>query len=212
MYQITAFHFTVREKNIDDTLDALAARVREGDMEAFDLMDEKLRPQISRMSYRYMDHFHEREDMEQDMMEAALRLCHRYQSGRGRYRHYLFRTLRFEMKSRMRTHGLKYYNESMTVEDRRLPKPVDKDEEEADPINMMVREEQLQYLMHKKGVCSPLERMVLEYLGKGHDIDDVCREFALERKSVINTLHRIRRKKERLVSAEWAEDAFDNVD
>ncbi|MFC3419176.1 RNA polymerase sigma factor [Salinicoccus hispanicus] len=211
MYQIAEFHFIVRE-NVDDTLDALAGRVRDGDISAFDQIDVELRPQISRMSYRYMDHFHEREDMEQDMMEAALRLCYRYQDGRGRYRHYLFRTLRFEMKSRMRMHGLKYYNEGIPVEDIRLQEPVDADEKDGNPINMIVREEQLQYLMHKKGVCSPLERRVLEHLGKGHGVDDVCTEFALERKSVVNTLHRIRRKRERLVLADWAEDAFDNVD
>lgn len=208
MYQIAEFHFVVREDS-DDTLDVLASRVRDGDIGAFNQIDAALRPQISRMSYRYMNHFHERQDMEQDMMEVALRLCYRYQNGRGRYRHYLFRTLRFEMKARVRQHSLKYYNEGASVHDLGVQSS---DEKNGNPINMIVKEEQLQYLMCEKGVCSPLERRVLEHLGKGYGVDDVCREFALERKSVLNTLHRIRRKKERLILADQAEDAFDNAD
>ncbi|GAB3055875.1 RNA polymerase sigma factor [Salinicoccus sesuvii] len=208
MYQIAEFRFIIRE-DIDDVLDVLAGRVRDGDTSAFDQIDMALRPQVSRMSYRYMNHFHEREDMEQDMMEAALRLCYRYQGERGRYRHYLLRTLRFEMKAHTRRYSLKSHNEGAVFNDLGIQSA---DEKNDDPINMIVKEEQLQYLMRKKGICSPLERRVLEHIDKGHDIEDVCREFALGRKSVVNTLHRIRRKKERLVLAEQANDAFDNAE
>lgn len=200
MYHIATFHFFVRE-DADDELDALAFRVHAGDMEAFDLMDAKLRPQIRRMSYRYMNDFHDREDIEQEMMEQALRLCSRYQRDRGRYSHYLFRTLHLDMRSR-RKRSMRVYSPPVPVFEDGAVAPADPEGKVANPLTIMVREEQLQYLMHKRGICSPMERKVLQHLGKGHDISDVCREFALDRKSVLNTLHRIRRKKERLALME----------
>ncbi|WP_342388029.1 RNA polymerase sigma factor [Salinicoccus bachuensis] len=209
MYHIATFYFFVRE-DVDDELDALAFRVRTGDMEAFDLMDVKLRPQVHRMSYRYMNDFHDREDVEQEMMEQALRLCSRYQHDRGRYRHYLFRTLHLEMRSR-RKRGMRECSALVPVGEKGVAEPADPEEKVANPINIMVKEEQLQYLMHKRGVCSPLERKVLQHLEKGHGISDVCSEFALDRKSVLNTLHRIRRKKERLALMEESGEPFDNL-
>lgn len=209
MYHIATFHFFVRE-NADDALDALAFRVRAGDMEAFDLMDAKLRPQVRRMSYRYMNDFHDREDIEQEMMEQALRLCSRYQHDRGRYSHYLFRTLHLEMRSR-RKRDMRTYSTPVPVWEGGAVEPADPERKVANPLNIMVKEEQLQYLMHKRGICSPLERKVLQHLDKGHGISDVCREFALDRKSVLNTLHRIRRKKERLALMEESGGPFDNM-
>lgn len=209
MYQIATFCFFVRE-DADDELDALAFRVRAGDMEAFDLIDARLRPQVHRMSYRYMNDFHDREDVEQEMMEQALRLCSRYQHDRGRYRHYLFRTLHLEMRSR-RKRDMRTYKVLVPTGDKGVVEPAEPEEKVVNPINIMVKEEQLQYLMHKGGICSPLERKVLQHLEKGHGISDVCRELALDRRSVLNTLHRIRRKKERLAMLEESGGPFDNM-
>lgn len=209
MYHIITYQFYIREHGVQDEMDRLACRVDAGDAAAFDIMDEEIRPYVRRLTYRYTEHFHDREDMEQEMMEIALKLCSRYNHARGRYMHYLYRTLRFEMMSRSSARGLKRCRELASIE--KMYDESKDGEREADPINMMVKEEQLQYLMHKKGICSPLEQKVLQYLDQGHSIEDVCLAFELERKAVLNTLHRIRRKKELLSHEGWEGGPFDNT-
>ncbi|MFB9861173.1 RNA polymerase sigma factor [Salinicoccus siamensis] len=209
MYHITAYQFYIRERGTADDMDQLACRVDAGDAAAFDIMDERIRPYVRRLTYRYTEHFQDREDMEQEMMEVALKLCSRYDHTRGRYMHYLYRTLRFEMMSRSSARGLRRCRERASIE--KMYDESKSGEREADPINMMVKEEQLQYLLHKKGICSPLEQKVLQHLDMGHSIEDVCLAFELDRKAVLNTLHRIRRKKELLSHEGWEGGPFDNT-
>src|SRR5699024_2075846 len=71
-------------------------------MEAFDAIDRYLRPRIVHMSFKYANAYNEREDVEQDMMEYALRLCYRYENDSGHFRHYVMRSIRFEMYKRIK--------------------------------------------------------------------------------------------------------------
>lgn len=211
MYHIASFCFIVKE-SMDDKLDRLATRVYEGDIKAFDTIDEYLRPQIVRMSYKYSNTYNNREDVEQDMMESALRLCYRYKHDRGRYRHYVLRSVRFEMISRLRNYnarGKKEYLRKDQSIDLEVGDCVDSDS--TDPVDLLVKEEQLTYLLGDNSVCSPLEKKILTFFGNGWSIDGISEELKLNRKTVSNSLYRIRRKKERLVLDREPGAPFDNM-
>ncbi|WP_411842946.1 sigma factor [Salinicoccus sp. HZC-1] len=211
MYRIASFHFIIKE-SMDDKLDRLALQVYDGDMKAFDTIDQYLRPQVIRMSYKYSSTYNDREDVEQDMMESALRLCYRYECDLGRYRHYVMRSIRFEMISRIRD-----YNSARKKEYVRKDRSINlevgdcADSDTVNPMDLLVKEEQLTYLLGDKSVCSPLEKKILTLFRNGWSIDGISEELKLKRKTVSNSLYRIRRKKERLVLDVEPGEPFDNM-
>ncbi len=211
MYRITSFYFIVKE-SMDDELDHLAAQVYDGNMEAFDTIDRYLRPQIIRMSHKYATAHNDREDIEQDMMESALRLCYRYENGRGRYRHYVMRSLRFEMYTRMKEYFDIRNKEFMHREQAfNIDIGNSKDVDTESPMEHLVREEQLEYLLGEKSVCSPFEQRILRLFKNGWTMDNIAGYLKVDRRTVSNSLYRIRRKKEQLALDAEPEESFDNM-
>ncbi|AKG75091.1 RNA polymerase, sigma 30 subunit, SigH [Salinicoccus halodurans] len=211
MYRITSFYFIIKE-SMDDELDHLAIQVYDGNMEAFNAIDRYLRPQIIRMSHKYANAYNDREDVEQDMMESALRLCYRYEYELGRYRHYVMRSIRFEMFER-----LKEYSATRTREYVRRAQTINfevgdsRDTTVTDPMELLVREEQLEYLLGDKSVCSPFEQRILRLFRNGWTMDGISRHLKVDRRTVSNSLYRVRRKKERLDLDVEPEGSFDNM-
>ena len=210
MYHIASFCFTVNE-SVNDELDRLALQVYDGNRKAFDKIDEYLRPQIIRMSHKYMNLYHDREDIEQDMMEMALILCYRYDWRLGRYRNYALRSIRFEMFNRIRE-----FKKVRSIEYIKKDKGITFDSGDhpdlgtANPLDAVVKEEQMEYLM-SRGVCSRMELKILGLLEHGWTIDAISDELAISRKSVTNSLYRVIRKKELLQEREEAGESFDNM-
>lgn len=210
MYHIASFCFTVGE-SVNDELDRLALQVYDGDRKAFDKIDEYLRPHITRMSHKYTNLYHDREDLEQDMMEMALILCYRYDWRLGRYRNYALRSIRFEMFNRIREFKKIRSNEYIRKDKGITFDSGDyQDFDTTDPLDAVVKEEQMEYLM-SRGVCSNMELTILKHLKRGCTIDAISRELAINRKSVTNSLYRIIRKKELILQREEAGESFDNM-
>lgn len=211
MYRITSFHFIIKD-SMDDKLDRLALQVYNGDMEAFDTIDRCIRPQIIRMSYKYVNAHNDREDVEQDMMEAALRLCFRYEDGLGRYRHYVMRSIRFEMFSRLKKYRASISNEYVRKEQAITFEVGDSEDlDMTDPMELLVKEEQLEYLLGDKSVCSPFEQRILRLFKNGWTMDNISKKLKVDRRTVSNSLYRVRRKKEQLVLDMEPKESFDNM-
>lgn len=210
MYRITSFYFIIKE-SMDDELDHLAIQVYDGDMEAFNAIDRYLRPQVIRMSHKYANTYNDRGDVEQDMMESALRLCFRYEAGLGRYRHYVMRSIRFEMFERLKDYhssSREYVRRAQTIN---FEVGDSRDMEMTDPMELLVREEQLEYLLGEKSVCSPFEQRILRLFKSGWTMDNISEKLKVNRRTVSNSLYRVKRKKEQLVLDTRPVESFDNM-
>ena len=211
MYRITDFHFIIKE-SMDDELDRLALRVYDGDMEAFDAIDRYLRPRIIHMSFKYTNAYNEREDVEQDMMEYALRLCYRYEHDSGHFRHYVMRSIRFEMYKRIKEyHSAKSGEHVLRGRIANFDVGESRDRRMEDPAEHLVKEEQIGYLLGEKSVCSPFEQRILRLFRSGWSMDNIAERLKVDRRTVSNSLYRVRRKKEQLDLDPEPDESFDNM-
>lgn len=194
MYHISNFYFTVRESP-DDALNHYAVQVSRGRMKFFDEIDKHMRPQIIRQTYKYHLRAEDREDTIQELMEIALRNCYRYNPDIGHYRHYTLRITKYELlklyyriadADRMEL-TKSNYTATFSAEDYR-------DKKTDSPLEVVIQEEGVKYLLNDNGPCTPLERKVCKYFDHGYGVKDIARDLSMSEKSVRNSLYRVKLK------------------
>ena len=192
MYLIKPFYIYLRETgpaeyDVTDVIyNSSALRVKDGDFDAFDEIDTRLRPLIRRMSFKYDMNEHDREDLIQEMMFAALILCLKYDYAKGHYRHYVLRTIRLKMYD--------YINFCSAWHQIELdPHEMLMFENKHALSHIILKEAQAEYA-GAAGDLSNYEKQVLKFLFDGCTLSDIASICRKEPESVINTFYRIKTK------------------
>ncbi|CAD2080689.1 hypothetical protein GCM10007275_19370 [Jeotgalicoccus coquinae] len=192
MYRIKTFYFYIRETGsseydgTDVIYNSNALRVKDGDFNAFDEIDVRLRPFIRRMSFKYDMSEHDREDLIQEMMYTALILCLKYDYAKGHYRHYVLRTIRLKMYDYMNCCSARHQIE-MDSDDMIMF------ENKHALSQIILKETQAEYT-GASGDLSNYEKQVLKLLMDGCSLNDIASLCRRDPRSVINTLYRIKIK------------------
>lgn len=194
MYQVAEFYFSVKE-TLDDTLNRYAVLVSKGKKQYFDKIDEQIRPDIIRQTYKYQLMAEDRKDIIQDLMEIAFRNCYKYDPALGNYRHYTNKITKFELmkiyykvlSNNKFSLNKSNYAGTFSVGDYR-------NKNLADPLNIVIYEEAEGYLLNEKGPCTKLERKVYRYYNQGYSIKEIGDSIGMTEKIVRNTLYRVKVK------------------
>src|SRR5699024_4728777 len=86
-----------------------------------------------------------------------------------------------------------------------------RDRRMGDRAEHLINEEQIKYLLGEKSVCSPFEQRILRLLRNGWSMDNIAEHLKVDRRTVSNSLYRVRRKKEQLDLDPEPEGSFDNM-
>lgn len=194
MYQVAEFYFSVKE-TLDDTLNRYAVFVAKGKKQYFDKIDEKIRPDVIRQTYKYQLMPEDRKDIIQDLMEVAFRNCYKYEPELGNYRHYTNKITKYEL--------MKMYYKIISDNKFSLNKSNYagtfsagdyRNKNLADPLDIVIYEEAEGYLLNEKGPCTKLERKVYHYYNQGYNIKEIGRNMGMTEKIVRNSLYRVKIK------------------
>lgn len=197
MYLITQHYFNLKE-SIDDRMNDYAYKVYNGDISAFDWIDENLRQVIFRKTLKYPFDHYDREDALQDMMELALRLCYKYNPELGNYRHYVSKVITYELMKlyyRLTDYGLSEVIKS--VKDITFETADHRNRMQDDPLDIIIYEENKSQILNNRKVCSPLERQIVYYCNYGYQIKEISEKLCVSEKVIVNSLHRVRRKRKK---------------
>lgn len=197
MYLITQHYFNLKE-SIDDRMNDYAYKVYNGDISAFDWIDENLRQVIFRKTLKYPFDHYDREDALQDMMELALRLCYKYNPELGNYRHYVSKVITYELMKlyyRLTDYGLSEVIKS--VKDITFETADHRNRMQDDPLDIIIYEENKSQILNNRKVCSPLERQIVFYCNYGYQIKEISEKLCVSEKVIVNSLHRVRRKRKK---------------
>lgn len=194
MYLIAQYRFCLKE-SLDDEMNRCAYRVSKGDAEAFDRIDEKIRATVFRKTLKYPFTFHDREDALQEMMELALRLCHKYDPEAGNYRHYISKVITYEvMKLFYREAEHQTVEMLKSAEDITFEAEDHRNTARDNPLDILIDEENRTDILHNRKICSPLEREIVHYCDYGYQIKEISEKLHVSEKAIVNGLHRVRRK------------------
>lgn len=186
MYNIRSFYIYVRESGTDVIYNSSALRVKDGDFDAFDEIDVRLRPLIRRMTFKYDMNEYDREDLIQEMMFTALILCLKYDYVKGHYRHYVLRSIRLKMYD--------YINYCSAWHQVELdPHEMLMFEHKHALSQIILKEAQAEYA-GAAGDLSNYEKQVLKLLLEDRMLNDIAGVCGKTPESVINTLYRIKTK------------------
>lgn len=197
MYLITQHYFNLKE-SIDDRMNDYAYKVYNGDISAFDWIDENLRQVIFKKTLKYPFDHYDREDALQDMMELALRLCYKYNPELGNYRHYVSKVITYELMKlyyRLTDYGLSEVIKS--VKDITFETADHRNRMQDDPLDIIIYEENKSQILNNRKVCSPLERQIVFYCNYGYQIKEISEKLCVSEKVIVNSLHRVRRKRKK---------------
>ncbi|WP_462421750.1 RNA polymerase sigma factor [Salinicoccus sp. Marseille-QA3877] len=197
MYLITQHYFNLKE-SIDDRMNDYAYKVYNGDISAFDWIDENLRQVIFKKTLKYPFDHYDREDALQDMMELALRLCYKYNPELGNYRHYVSKVITYELMKlyyRLTDYGLSEVIKS--VKDITFETADHRNRMQDDPLDIIIYEENKSQILNNRKVCSPLERQIVYYCNYGYQIKEISEKLCVSEKVIVNSLHRVRRKRKK---------------
>ncbi len=197
MYLIAQYQFRIKEST-DDTMNRYAYRVGRGDARAFDRIDENLRPIVYKKTLKYPFSFHDREDAIQEMMEIALRLCHKYDPEAGNYRHYVSKAVTYElMKLFYRNAGHRADEMLKSDEDVTFDAGDYGNRMRDNPLDILIEAAQRADILNNRKVCSPLERKIVHYCNYGYQIKEISEKLHVSEKAIVNGLHRVRRKRKK---------------
>lgn len=197
MYLITQHHFILKE-SMDDRMNDCAYKVYNGDISAFDWIDENLRRVVFKKTLKYPFDYYDREDALQDMMELALRLCYKYNPELGNYRHYASKVITYELMKlyyRLTDHGLSEVIKS--VKDITFETADHRNRMQDNPLDIIIYEENKSQILNNRKVCSPLERQIVYYCNYGYQIKEISEKLRVSEKAIVNSLHRVRRKRKK---------------
>lgn len=195
MYLIAQYHFYIKE-SFDDRMNDCAYRVSMGDAGSFDWIDANFRKTVFQKTLKYPFNFYDREDALQEMMELALRLCHKYDPEAGNYRHYASKVITYEL--------MKYFYRESDHQSDELLKSAEgitfetgdyRNRVQDNPLDIMIYEENKADIMNNRKICSPLEREIVQYCNYGYQIKEISEKLHVSEKAIVNGLHRVRRKR-----------------
>ncbi|CAM4301496.1 RNA polymerase sigma factor [Lacicoccus alkaliphilus] len=194
MYLIAQYRFCIKE-SLDDEMNRCAYRVSKGDVCAFDWIDDNLRKTVFRKTLKYPFTFHDREDALQEMMELALRLCHKYNPEAGNYRHYVSKVITYEMR-KLFYRGTEHQTVEMlrSAEDITFDAGDHRNTVRDNPLDILIDEENRADILNNRKICSPLEREIVHYCNYGYHIKEISERLHVSEKAIMNGLHRVRRK------------------
>lgn len=195
MYLIAEYRFCVKE-SMDDEMNRCAYRVSKGEAGAFDWIDENFRPDVFKKTLKYPFTFHDREDALQEMMELALRLCHKYDPEAGNYRHYASKVITYELMKRF-YRELDHQSGEMlkSAEEITFEAGDYRNRKRDDPLDIIIGEENRRDVLYNRKVCSPLERKIVYYCDYGYQIKEISEKLCVSERAIVNGLHRVRRKR-----------------
>lgn len=196
MYSISCVYFQVRESGED--INRYALLVSEGQTEYFDEIDKNIRPNIIRQTYKYQMTDADRQDLIQDLMEIAFKNCYKFNPSLGDYRHYTYRVTKFE-SMKLYYKKVREKNLYMVKADDGVSLTVsDYQTDELDPADIIVFEDNENYLMDDAGPYSKLERTVYSCFRKGYNAREISDSLGMTEKTVRNTLYRAKVKRVRV--------------
>lgn len=195
MYLIAEYRFCIKE-SMDDEINRCAYRVSRGEAGAFDWIDENFRPAVFRKTLKYPFTFHDREDALQEMMELALRLCHKYDPKAGNYRHYASKVITYELMKRFYREIDRQSGEMLkSAEEITFEAGDYRSGKRDDPLDIIIDEENRRDVLYNRKVCSPLERKIVHYCDYGYEIKEISEKLCVSERAIVNGLHRVRRKR-----------------
>lgn len=192
IYKIRQIFLYVAEEK-QHYLNHVAGKVADGNVEAFETIYKRLMKRTYIMVKLHVGNPSDYDDMFQELMLRALKLCYTYNPERGNYENYVFRTFRFEL--------IKYC--LFTQEKLRRECPLDQKRKEI--LNIVDTDEMRQpelislyydYFSHlvDSGRFSCLEKSVIKALVSGRSPLEVRETLNMDETSYTNTFYRVRKK------------------
>lgn len=185
MYSIKPINFYVKEQT-DSDFDIYAVQVRTGNVSAFDKIDQHIRPVVKRMSYKYEMNDYDREDLVQEMMLLALVLCLKYDSSKGHYVHYVYRSIRLRMYGYINNLGQEHFlnvsTSGLYLSDHKHA------------LSRVLLKESVEYYSSALNDLSNYESSVWKLFVERRTFKEMAGILKRDEHSIINTIYRIKNK------------------